>query len=169
MPAAVGRLASSAQVGTTSISSVGSGGSSPVEHVDDDDGDVVAAPGRVGGVDESLGRRLRVAVGQQHRRDVRVGDLVDQPVAAEHEPVASDERERPPVDAHLGLDAEGARDDVAARVRAGLVLGDVSGGDQFLDVAVVDRHSTQPAVAEQVGARVADVGEHERFRRHHRA
>ena len=86
-------------------------------------------------------------------------DLVDEAVAAQQEAVAAHERERPGVDAHAGVDPEGAGDDVAAGVGAGLVVGDVAGGDELLDVAVVDRDAAQPAVAQEVGARVADVDE----------
>ncbi len=52
-------------------------------------------------------------------------------------------------------------DDVAARVRAGLVAGDRALGDEFLHEAVVDRELAQPAVAEHVAAGVADVGDGE--------
>ncbi|HEX2783086.1 MAG TPA: hypothetical protein VHN36_05840, partial [Ilumatobacteraceae bacterium] len=45
---------------------------------------------------------------------------------------------QPCVDSHCGLDAEGASDDVAARMRARLVFADVAGVDQLLHVAVVD-------------------------------
>ena len=55
----------------------------------------------------------------------------------------------------------GAGDDVAARVGAGLVLADVTGVDQFLHVAVVERGSVQLAVAQEIGARVADVDQRE--------
>ena len=47
----------------------------------------------------------------------------------------------------------------------GLVLGDVAGRYQLLHVAVIDGHTTQPTVTQEVGTRVADVGEHECFRR----
>jgi hypothetical protein len=95
---------------------------------------------------------VRIALVLQRGGDVGVVDLVDEAVAAEQEPVAADQGQRPPVDAHLGLDAERTGDDVAARVVAGLVLGDVAGGHQLLDVAVVDGYATEAAVAEQIGA-----------------
>ena len=44
---------------------------------------------------------------------------------------------------------------------ARLVVGDVAAQHEFLHVAVVDGDSPQPTVAQQVGARVADVGEHQ--------
>ena len=122
------------------------------EHVHHDHGDVVAPAGGVGRVDERVGGRLRVGRGEQDRGDVGVGHLVDQTVAAQHEPVAADEGQGPPVDADIGFDAERPRDDVAARMDAGLFLVDVTGGDQFLHVAVIDGDTPQTVVAEQVGA-----------------
>ena len=91
--------------------------------------------------------------------DVVVADLVDEPVAAHEEAVAAHERQRPGVDPHARVDAEGPGDDVAARVGAGLVVGDVAGRHELLDVAVVDGDPAQPAVPEEVGPRVADVDE----------
>ena len=91
--------------------------------------------------------------------DVVVAHLVDEAVAAQQEAVAADERQRPGVDADGRVDAERPGDDVAARVGAGLVVGDVAGGDELLHVAVVDGDAPQPAVAQEVGARVADVDE----------
>ena len=62
-----------------------------------------------------------------------------------------------------GIDAEGAGDDVAPRMGPGLVVGDVAGGDELLDVAVVDRDPAQPSVTQEVGAGVADVDQGEQF------
>ena len=118
-------------------------------------------PWRLASGDELVGRRLRVGDRAQDLDDLVVADLVDEAVAAQQEAVAAHERQRPGVDADRRVDAEGAGDDVAARVGAGLVVGDVAGGDELLHVAVVDRHPAQPAVAQQVGARVADVDEGE--------
>ena len=46
---------------------------------------------------------------------------------------------------------------------ARLVVGDVAGGDELLHVAVVDGDATEPAVAQEVGARVADIDERQLF------
>ncbi len=166
MPAAVGRLASSAHVGTTSISSVGSGGSSPSSTSTTMTVMLSRPPAALAVSTSRSAAVLRVARWREHGGDVGVGHLVDEAVAAQHEPVATDERQRPPVDAHLRLDAERPRDDVATGMRAGLVLGDVAGGDELLHVAVIDGDPAQAAVTEQIRARVADVGEHERLGRH---
>ena len=135
-----------------------------VEDVEHDDGHVVASAGLVRLRDQRVGGILRVVVFEKRRHDVGVRDFVDEAVAAQQEPVAFDERQGPPVDLHVGFDAERAGDDVAARVGARLLVGDVAGRHELLHVAVVDRDTPQPTVAQQVGARVADVGEHERFR-----
>ena len=136
-----------------------------VEDVDDHHGDVVASPCLVGLLDEAVGGNLRIGFDRQCGCDVDIVDFVDETVAAQQETVAADQRQRPPVDPNLGLDAECTSDDVAAWMIAGLVLGDVAGGDEFLHVAVVDGDTPESAVTEQVRARVTDVGEHERFAR----
>ena len=140
----------------------GSGGVGTVEHVDDDDRDVVAPALAVGQRDELVGGRLRVARRSwQHLDDVVVADLVDEAVAAQQEAVAAHDAAASRRRRARRVDAEGAGDDVAAGVGAGLVVGDVAGGDELLDVAVVDGDAPQPAVAQEVGARVADVDERE--------
>ena len=80
-----------------------------------------------------------------------VEHLVDQAVGAQQEAVAADQREGPGVDPHVGLDAEGAGDDVPVRVEAGFVGGDLAGGDELLDVAVVDAELLEHAGPEDVG------------------
>jgi hypothetical protein len=135
-----------------------------VEDVDDDDGDVVAAAGGVRRVDERLGGGFRVVdVGVEDVADVVVADFVDETVAAQHEPVAADDRHRPRVDPHCRLDAEGAGDDVAAWVCAGLVAADRTLGHELLHEAVVDRELPQTAVPHDVDARVADVRDADRL------
>ncbi len=137
-----------------------------LEYVEHDDRDVVAAAGCVGGIDEALGRGRRIfGMSGDDGGDLVVVDLVDQPVAAQHEPVAADDRHRPRVDPHTGLDPERPGDDVAAGVEAGLGAGDRTLGDEFLHEAVVDRDLAQAAVAEHVAARVADVGDPEHLAR----
>ena len=119
-----------------------------LQHVDDDDRDVVASTVRVGLGDELIGRGLWCVGGECDRRDLVVVDLVDQSIAAQDEPVAVHHRHQPRVDAHRRLDAERPRDDVAARMASRLVLGDVAGVDQFLHVAVIDGRPMELAVAQ---------------------
>ena len=149
----------SSHAGSRSSSVSGSGASAPVEDVDDDDRDVVAAALTVGEGDELVGGDLRIRDRRQHPDDLIVADLVDEPVAAEQEAVAPHERQRPGVDAHRWVDAEGTGHDVAARVGARLVVGDVTGRHELLDVAVVDGHAPQSPVAYEVRARIAHVDE----------
>ena len=123
-----------------------------LQHIDHDDGHVVTTTVGIGLGDQLVGGGLGVAGRQGDGGDVVVVNLVDEPVTAQDETVAVNHRHQPGVDPHCGLDAEGARHDVASRVRARLVLADVAGVDQLLHVAVVDRGAVQHAVAQQVGA-----------------
>ena len=138
---------------------VGVGRIDALDDVDDDDRDVVPSALGVGLGDELVGGGLRIVDAGEDGDDLVVEHLVDEAVAAEQEAVAAHQGERPGVDADAGVDAERAGDDVAAGVGAGLVVGDVAGGDELLDVAVVDGDLAQPTVAQEVGAGVADVDE----------
>ena len=91
-----------------------------LQDVDHDDRHVVAAAVAIRCGDEPLRGGLRIRVGDRNGGDLVVVDLVDQAVAAQDEAVAVDDRQEPRVDPHRRLDAEGAGDDVAARVRARL-------------------------------------------------
>jgi hypothetical protein len=128
-----------------------------VDDVDHHHGDVVATPALVGEAHELVGRLVGLAQPAQHRLDLAVVDLVDQPVAAEEEAVALVGVDRLDVDLDVGLDAEHAGHDVALRVDPGLVLGHAALADHVLDEAVVLAELDQLAVAQQVHARVADV------------
>ncbi len=132
-----------------------------LDHVDHDDADVVATAVQVGEPDEFVGGGLRFLLAAHHLGDVFVADFVDEAVAAQHETVALDDRERPRVDPHTVLDAERPGDDVAAWVDACFVAADVALGDELLHVAVVDRDLAETLVTQEIGARVADVGESE--------
>ena len=105
-----------------------------LQHVDHDDGHVVAAPVGVGFGHELVRTILRIAGRHSDGRDLIVVHLVDQTVAAEYEAIAVNHRNQPGVDADGRLDAERASDDVAPRVGARLVFGDVAGVDQLLHV-----------------------------------
>ena len=58
-----------------------------------------------------------------------------------------------------GSGPERARDDRSLRVLLRLLLGQAALAQQLLDERVVLGHALEPAVAQQVGAAVADVGE----------
>ena len=53
--------------------------------------DVVDAAGRVGGVDEELGRALRIRLAAQDALDVALAHHVGEAVGAEHDAVAGDD------------------------------------------------------------------------------
>ena len=69
------------------------------------------------------------------------------------------------VDLDVGLGAERARDDRALRVLGGLLLGQLAAAHELVDERVVAREPRQLAVAQQVGAAVADVRERRARRR----
>ena len=136
---------------------IGRGGGVDLEHVDDDDGDVVLAAGRVRGVDEQLGRALRIGLAARDALDVALAHHRGEPVGAEHDAVAGRDVERVEVDVDVGVDAERARDDRALRMRLGLLGREPALADELLDEAVVVGDPAQRAVVQQVRARVADV------------
>ena len=83
--------------------------------------------------------------------------IAGETVGAEQEHVAGACGEDVDVDLDVGIGAERARDDAALRMRLGLLLGQLAAGDELADERVVAREPDQVAVAQQVGARVADV------------
>ena len=123
-----------------------------VEDIDHHDGDVVPPAMAVGEIHQLLGERLRILGVGNELTDLVIRHLVHQAVAAEHEAVAAHERQRPHVGTYVRLDAERASDDVATRVRARFLGGDVARGHQLLHVAVIDRDALQSSAAEPVRA-----------------
>ena len=132
-----------------------------LEHLDDDDRDVVPAAGGVGGVHQRLRGRLGVVGAEDEAGDLLVGHLVDQAVGAEQVAVAALGGEQPRVDGDRRFHAEHPGHDVAMRMLAGLLGGDLAGGQHLLHVAVVPGQLAQLAVGQEIGAAVADVGQHE--------
>ena len=127
----------------------------PEEH----HGDVVAAARLVGGVDQRAPRLLERAGAGEDRRQPRLGDHRGEAVRADEEDVAGAGLEGLEVDLDVGLGAERAGDHGALRVRLGLLLGELAALDQLVDERVVAGEPHELAVAQQVGARVADVGD----------
>ena len=80
-------------------------------------------------------------------------------VSAEQQRVALHQRrgERPGVDLYLGPDADAAGHDVASRVGAGLFRRELALADQLGDQRMVTGQLLDRAVADQIGAAVADV------------
>ncbi len=128
-----------------------------VDHVDHDHADVVVAPGVIRHAHEDIGCLLRVVERGEDLKDVGVLDVVDETIGTDEEAVAVVGGHLPCVDIDVGVDAEGAGDDVALRVRAGLLGGDLAGGDEIADIGVVAAHLHQLPVLHHVGTRVTDV------------
>ena len=93
----------------------------------------------------------------EDRRHARLRDHRGEAVRADHEHVAVAGLIAPDVDLHVGLGAERAGDDRALGMRLGLLLGQLAAGHQLAHQRVVAGEALEPAVAQQVGARVADV------------
>ncbi len=129
-----------------------------LEHVGHDSGDVVHAAVGVGRGDQGACRIAGLA-DRQEAPHVLQGQLVAQTVAAQEQAVV---RTRLHLD-HVGLDvvvdAQRARQDVAPGVLRLLRVVDPPEADQLGGDRVVLGQLAQVAVAEQVAARVADVGE----------
>ena len=88
---------------------VGRGAAVDLEHVDDDDGDVVLAAGVVRGVDERSAAALRVGLAAREALDVALAHHRGEAVGAEQDAVAGRDVERVQVDVDVGVDAERAR------------------------------------------------------------
>ena len=88
-----------------------------------------------------------------------VADHVGQPVGAEQEEVAGLGLDRERVDVDVGLGAERARDHRALRVRLRLLGRELAAAHELGDERVVVGQLLELAVADAVGARVADVAE----------
>ena len=143
--------------------------------VEDDDGDVVDAAGRVRRVDEQLGGALRIRLAARDAFDVALAHHVGEAVRAEDDAIAGDDVERVHVDLDVGVDTERAGDDRALRVRLGLFRGQAPFADELPDEAVVVGELAERAVVQEVRARVADVADEQAAaagdddRRHRRA
>ena len=126
--------------------------------VHDHGGDVVRPALLARLEDEPLRRRLRVAARERDLHRVG-GHRAAQPVAAEQQHVAGQELLRELVDARPGLSAQGAAEDAAVGVDGRLFEGQAAVAHHLAHERVVVAHLAQLAVAEQVGAAVADVRE----------
>ena len=103
-----------------------------------------------------------VAVPQHELGDALGVDHRRQAVGAEQEDVARLRRDRERVDVDVRVGAERARDHGALRVHLGLGRGELAAPHELGDERVVVGELLEPAVAEAVGARVADVADRDR-------
>ena len=101
----------------------------------------------------------RSSVAGEDRGDVLVVEHRRQPVGAEQEDVAGAGAEGHRVDVDLRLGPERAGDHRPLRVLGGLVAGQLALAPQLLDQRVVVGDLLELALAEDVGAAVADVAE----------
>ena len=138
---------------------VGGRATPDVLHAEEDHGDVVAPAGRVGGIDERLAGGAQVGGIDERALDLLVGDHRRQPVRAEQEHVAVAGVGRHVVDLDRRLGAQRAGDDRALRVLLGLFGGQLAAAHHLAHERVVVGELLELCVAEQVGARVADVPE----------
>ena len=99
---------------------------------------------------------------------LRLADHRRQAVRAEQEDVAGARVVGLDVDLDARLGPERAGDDRALRVRLGLLLGELPAPHQLVDERVVVGQPRELAVAQQVGARVADVRDGDRRSRRRR-
>ena len=102
-----------------------------------------------------------VARGDEYPLDLLVGDHRGEPVGAEQEEVAVLRREREEVDLDLGVGAERASDDRALRVGLGLLGREAAAANELRDQGVILGQLGELVLAQQVGARVADVPDHD--------
>ena len=89
--------------------------------------------------------------------DAVVGELLREPVRADHEAIAVDDIEAHVVGRHALARPDGPRDDVAVGVVLGLFGAEAPCGDELLHDGVVGRDLLDHSVAHEVDARVADV------------
>ena len=131
----------------------------PLLEAEGDHGDVVAPAGLVGACDQLGDRVVERFRAAHHGGDPVVLDHRREAVGAEQEHVVGTRAEAERVDVDRGLGPERPGDDRALRVVLGLLVGDPALAAQLLDQRVVGSQHAQLAVAPQVGAAVADVGE----------
>ncbi len=132
-----------------------------VEDVGDDAGDVVGAAAAQGELDQLLDRLVRALVAGEGLLHRLVADDAGEPVGADQIAVAGPHLADRQVRLDVVAAAQRAHQQGALRVGGGLFLGDPALVDQTLHPGVVLGDLGEDAVAQQVGAGVADVHEAE--------
>ena len=134
------------------------GGRVVLDDVEDDGGDVVGAARALGQVDELLGGQLGVVHPGEDLPDGGRGDRARQSVGAQQPAVAGDGLSDGFVELDLAVGvAQDPQQHRALRVLTGLLAGEAAGLDEVLHEGVVGGDLGELAVAQEVGARVADV------------
>jgi hypothetical protein len=134
------------------------GGAGLVEDVGDQAGDVVGRPGVEGTTDQLDRGEVGGALGED-RAQVVVVEGGGGTVGADEEAVAGLQGDDEQVGLGLVDAVDGLEDEVAVGVDPRLGLGDAALVDQALDEGVVAREPADLALAQEVGAAVADVAD----------
>ena len=124
-----------------------------------DDRDVVDPAGPVRRFHEPVRGLLWLLAVLQDRLDLILGHHPRESVAAEQQLVAVEQRDHVLVDLDLLIGSERACEDVLVRVHVGFRLGDLAGLHHPRHERVIGRELAELPLAEQVGARVPDVGD----------
>ncbi len=104
----------------------------------------------------------RIAVGlEERRRDLVLGEHVGEAVRAEEDEVARLRRNREDVDLDRALGADRPGDRRALWMPLGLLGREDAALDELRDERVVGRDLLEDVAAQPIGARVADVAEHD--------
>ena len=109
-------------------------------------------------IDQVLDAALR-PIFEHDARNLGLGDVAVQTVAAEEDAVAGAHVFDEEVGGDLGLGAKAAGDDIALGVVAGLFLSEDARADLLSHPGMVARDLAKGAVAQDVGAAIADVDE----------
>src|SRR5271156_1353356 len=123
----------------------------------DDCGDVVAAAGVIGLLDQRIGGLLRAGGFLQNTGDLQLGKLTKQSVGAEQVGVAVAQELFGDFNVHVLLDAERARQHVLHAAAAGLLEGNDSAAHLLGDEGMIFGELVQLLVAEKIRAAVAHV------------
>src|SRR5436190_2788273 len=135
-------------------------GKHPGGDLERDDRDVVLAAAPVRRLDQRAQRAVDVvAVALDDIEDRLLRDHVCQAVGAKQEEVSALGLDAERIDVDVRVGAERARDDGALRMRLGLLARELAGLEQLVDERVILRQLLHLRVADEVGARVADVTE----------
>ena len=130
-----------------------------VAEPEQDDGDVVLAAALVGGPTSASAASSSARRERRIEPELVVRDHARQAVGADQEDVAVAAGERVGVDLDVGLGPERARDDRALRVVLGRLGRDLAAALELRHQRVVAGELLELAVAQAVGAAVADVAE----------
>ena len=129
-----------------------------IDDVGHQHGAVVVAAAGVRKIDQDFRHAVQEVVADDVA-DFGVGDEVAQAIAAQQVGIADFDFDSDHVDFDVGVETDAARDDVLEARLTGLRFGDQAGLQLLVDEAVVFAELQDAAIAHEVAARVADVGD----------